>query len=116
MLYSKFGVTGGSADAEWSRLPELYISYDGSVLNRMDAYVQEIDCGYLRESVSVMEDTGQMHIGINAMDIRFWTYVIDYDAANTYTEEEGALSPAADGSGLYVLALNTRWSAGKSTV
>ncbi len=109
-----FGVTGGSADAEWSRLPELYISYDGSVLNRMDAYVQEIDCGYLRESVSVMEDTGQMHIGINAnghtvLDIRYRIT----DAANTYTVEEGALSPAADGSGLYVLALNTPLVSGK---
>ena len=91
------GFSGSGQSAQSTVLPVLYVSYESHVINQMSAYTEEIDCGYLRESISVLDESGQLLIGIFSEDygISSIRYRIS-DASNENTVETGSLSQAED--------------------
>lgn len=106
-VIQNYGVTEGGAAMITSSLPSLYISYEDSVLNKMSPYVSEIDCGYLRESVSLLDPNGRLQVGVNANGhtVAGLSYRLS-NAANDYVVEEGQLSPvqSTEGVSIYELA------------
>ena len=107
-VIQNYGISGGGNRALASSLPSLYISTGDGIINEMNPYVTEIDCGYLRESVSVLDSSGQLAIGIkyNGSNALALKYRIT-NAANEYVVEEGdvAQSTSATGNSVYTLSL-----------
>ncbi len=95
-VIQNYGVTGGKSPLSTASLPTLYISYGEAVLNKMSAYVREIDCGYLRESVSVLDSSGQITVGVNTNGhtVSSLKYRLS-NAANEYVAEEGDITPVS---------------------
>lgn len=88
-MIENYGVNSGSFDTPALRLPSLYIIYSENNINEMQAYTTDIDCGYLRDSVTPLNDGG-IDIGLrsNGHSITEMKYKLT-NAANEYVVEEG---------------------------
>lgn len=107
-IIQNYGVTVGEQSLSSQTMPVMYINCGDSIINEMDAYVSEIDCGYLRESVSVIDTSGVLSIGVinYGHEISSLKYRLT-NAANEYTVEEGdiTLVQKGDGTNIYELSL-----------
>ncbi len=101
-----YGVGGDSFETS-AGLPVLYVNYQETQVNKMNAYVTPIDCGYLRESVSLLDSDGSITFQVisNGHTLVSLGYTLS-DAANEYVTEEGtvqAVSSGESGAGGYRL-------------
>ena len=92
-----YGVGGDSFETS-AGLPVLYVNYQETQVNKMNAYVTPIDCGYLRESVSLLDSDGSITFQVisNGHTPVSLGYTLS-DAANEYVTEEGTVQAVSSG-------------------
>ena len=99
----------GSDSSSGQTLPVIYVSCEDSMINKMDAYITPIDCGYLRETVSVLGADGSLLLDVFGNDclVESLNYSVS-DAANEYVVEEGTADLSqSSGTGLrYVVRVD----------
>lgn len=105
-MIENYGISSGSSQSLSERMPSMYISFNDNLINEMHAYTAPIDCGYLRDSVTVL-DNGGIDIGLrtNGQSITAMSYKLT-NAANDYVVEEGSLPAGTAGDSYQVSRLN----------